>query len=620
MPLISLVLAQPALASFPAVPVDVAASSSLAPSLTGPQRLVDHSGRAGDRHDAHSLGHTMWLSGPGAQAPGPAGLPDAQWVWFDLGAPRDLLELTIWNYNQPQLIDRGLRDVRIHASLDGTSWTEVTALTLTQASGATDLAPTDRVDLSVRARHVLITADPDTGTYGDPLGGLSEVAFTQATPDPRCRLPDDGPLELIHASVAAEADRLHTLEPDGWLGGDIAHSVPLSETRSVWLFGDTLVGSSTEGARDLGGSLFYNGSVGIQDRSRPADEQLTYAWGPDPTGLFAYEGPPDVARFYWTSNGIAIDGVLYVFAMNVLDLSEQRGVTVIRVPNPEDPPLQWEQEHTYVDVGGTQRMFHSGLHRQGDWLYLLGFDDSTGIRRTVLARVPVEALEAGLTPADYQYWTEGPGGPGWSSDDADLVTLIDQGATESHVVYEPDLGLYLYTLTTLGGKILLSSAPELTGPWSEPACVYQVPEASWVPISLIMYAARLHPELSTAPGHLVLSYMTNSIEGLGGMFGLDAAQVYRPRLIELQLGVPGATQPTGESPPPTEPPPTDSSAPPTDATPPASDHTGCGCAALAPGGPGPWGLGLLGLLGLRRRRIGSLCQSGTPGCSTIPPT
>ena len=61
---------------------------------------------------------------------------------------------------------------------------------------------------------------------------------------------------------------------DGWVGGDGAFSVPLSDKRVLWLFSDTWVGSVRDGKRKA--ARMVNNSVGVQEGSgrRREDELL----------------------------------------------------------------------------------------------------------------------------------------------------------------------------------------------------------------------------------------------------------------------------------------------------------------------------------------------------------
>ena len=49
----------------------------------------------------------------------------------------------------------------------------------------------------------------------------------------------------------------------GWLGGDGAYSIPLSPTRTLWLFGDTFIGA--DGQADREGAAFIHNSIAISE-------------------------------------------------------------------------------------------------------------------------------------------------------------------------------------------------------------------------------------------------------------------------------------------------------------------------------------------------------------------
>src|SRR5258707_8214205 len=49
---------------------------------------------------------------------------------------------------------------------------------------------------------------------------------------------------------------------EGWLGADDAYSIPLTSTESLWLFGDTFVGTGETKLRNQAKTMVHN-SVGI---------------------------------------------------------------------------------------------------------------------------------------------------------------------------------------------------------------------------------------------------------------------------------------------------------------------------------------------------------------------
>lgn len=94
------------------------------------------------------------------------------WIRYDLGAMHHIEDLHFWNYNHPDFLDRGARDITIDISSNGTNWTEVATYTLEQATGKStyigELGPL----INQSARHVLITIN---NTYGASCAALGEI-------------------------------------------------------------------------------------------------------------------------------------------------------------------------------------------------------------------------------------------------------------------------------------------------------------------------------------------------------------------------------------------------------------------------------------------------------------
>ena len=166
-----------------------------------PTHLIDGSGMMGqssvsDTHDNHHSAFTMWHTGAN---PG-----DTAWVQIDLGDIYPLDEMYIWNLNQTNHVERGLKNVRIEYSLSGTNWTELMPeeemtflesgsadypFQFAKASGQNGCAPTNLNDGKntpvnfdgAVARYVRITAQPEVGqgSWGEEYFGLSELRFTR---------------------------------------------------------------------------------------------------------------------------------------------------------------------------------------------------------------------------------------------------------------------------------------------------------------------------------------------------------------------------------------------------------------------------------------------------------
>jgi hypothetical protein len=362
--------------------------------------------------------------------------------------------------------------------------------------------------------------------------------------------PDDYPVRLVSVEPDPVFKDMLRLQQKGWLGSDAAHSIPLSETKILWLFGDTLIGIMQDGRR-IEGAEFIHNTIGIQDISSSLPGKMTYFWktreGKSSDFFPPYQGKHYLenlkSSFEWPTMGLMLKGELFIFAYRI-EVGEQDQwaipTTLIRIPNPQDSPDKWVQISNDLGLGNLHQGFHAGLYIKEPYVYFMGYDDpkdDTDIRRAVLARAKIQYLLDGGLGEVFEFWVEGQNGPEWGAKPENLVTLFIPGVTETDIQYIPEWGLYLATTyDTATSDICITVAPDLTGPWSQPVSIYKAPEVKSVPISVNSYAARPHPEFSTKPGEIIISYATN----LGGwdlnpLFTKDGSEVYFPRFIRVQL-------------------------------------------------------------------------------------
>ena len=106
----------------------------------------------------------------------------------------------------------------------------------------------------------------------------------------------------------------------GWLGADAAYTVPLSPTRTLWLFDDTLTANAIHDRRD--NCHFIHNTIGIMDCTNTTllhDCSVTYHWTDDGnrTQEFWLTGQEQEQEpeFYWVLDAFVnrLDKRLYVF-------------------------------------------------------------------------------------------------------------------------------------------------------------------------------------------------------------------------------------------------------------------------------------------------------------------
>ncbi len=353
-------------------------------------------------------------------------------------------------------------------------------------------------------------------------------------------LPADHPLRLVSIGVDPVYKDMLGMRTNGWLGSDANESIVLSDKRTLWLFGDTFIGPLRNGAR-VPGAPMVNSTIGLQDRAKPPPDCMTFYWKEkdgNPASFFPHQaGTP--GEYYWVTKGTMLGSELFLFAWCIGGDAQnpagfkEFGSALIRIPNPLDPPAQWIQKAYTLNLE-KGNSFHSALFVKPPFVYLYGIVQP---RRTALARVRIEDLRNGRLAEAYEYWVTGPKGPHWGKQAKDCVPQFLPVNSECVVHYELAWDLYTcFTYDAFGGpEIYLTTARELTGPWSKPAPIYWVPEHHLFSFPIISYAVRQHPQLSTKPGEVVLSYITNVPGSTTEHFTEEGKELYVTRFLRVQL-------------------------------------------------------------------------------------
>jgi hypothetical protein len=110
--------------------------------------------------------------------------------------------------------------------------------------------------------------------------------------------------------------------------------------------------------------------------------------------------------------------------------------------------------------------------------------------------------------------------PRWSKSFSPTASLFDSVPNEMSASYNCHLGCYVAIHSFLReNKIVMRTASEITGPWSEPEVVFR-PER--IGDADLIYAAKEHPELARGDGKTIYLTFVNSTN-------------YVPQLVELRF-------------------------------------------------------------------------------------
>ncbi len=323
--------------------------------------------------------------------------------------------------------------------------------------------------------------------------------------------------------------------PLGITGQDAATSVVLPSGDAFWIFGDTIEGPfDSIRYHDLSNSLSNTAAIvpKQQDVTRGIRQfnYLATNAGTRARQFVEYLPDEDPAKHrLWAVHGVCVGDDIYVYYHKItmhanVDVFEEfeangMGIARARIGEYKFRRLHAPDGSTMFWKGGGPGYGVFVEAKEDGYLYLWG-SFWTGM---YLARTRPETIED-LT--SYEYLVDGPTvdrqhvEPTWSDKYNPQAALFDSVPNEMSAAYNAYLGKYVAVHTLLrDNKIVMRTAPRITGPWSEPHLLYRPPRTS---SDDIFNAGKEHPELQRHGGKVIyITYVTST--------------EYAPHLIEVTL-------------------------------------------------------------------------------------
>lgn len=317
---------------------------------------------------------------------------------------------------------------------------------------------------------------------------------------------------------------------NGWLGADVAYSIPLGTDKTLWLFGDTFVGRVSDGKRIK--PRMIHSSIALQEIGGPPQFFYPTNKSGAPTSLLRSPAP---RSDFWLLDGERTGHGLYFFMQQVqwLDSSiwgfKCTATWLAYVDNPDDPPAHWKMTMRQLPFttlpGGQDVIMGCETLTSGGYLYIYGYsnpENASAQKSAILARVPEGKLD---DVSAWQYFSKGD----WTNDFQKSTPLFDGVGAEGSVSWQPFLKKFIFVYTDgIWGTIVMRTAEAPEGPWGEPVKLYQCPEMQISP-AVFCYAGKGHPELS-ASNELLISYAVNS-QKESEVF--NDTRLYWPRFVRV---------------------------------------------------------------------------------------
>jgi hypothetical protein len=179
-----------------------------------------------------------------------------------------------------------------------------------------------------------------------------------------------------------------------WLGADVSTSIVLSQNRSVWLFGDTLVGTLTPN-RTRNIVTMPRNSLALMDRGAHALQFYVRYDAQTPSNEhLGFFSPANQSHWLWLTSGFLLHDTLFLLGVTCApDPSGSAGfafqfvdTVVVRVANPLDDPLQWNWTLSHVPGTNATTNWNSAVTVVGDRVFVLG-QTAGGATRLAALRV-----------------------------------------------------------------------------------------------------------------------------------------------------------------------------------------------------------------------------------------
>lgn len=316
-------------------------------------------------------------------------------------------------------------------------------------------------------------------------------------------------------------------------GQDAATSTLLPNGGAIWFFGDTIEGPF-KSIRNLPLADKLSNTAALVPAQNAAQglRQFSFLTLPDgrrPREVIEFIAPEERGRQrLWPMHGTCVGDQIFLFYHRISLLP---GVDVFENFKLEGMGLaqatidKWDFRRLTNHNGG--REFWTGdeptfgvfvTPYQGR-LYVWG-SLMTGV---FLARTEPSRI-ADLESYEYliaaPHAGDGPTAARWSKTFSPTASLFDSVPNEMSVSYNPHLGCFIAVHTFLREhRIVLRTAREIVGPWSDPVDIYAPPSLAK---DDLIYAGKEHPELSRDGGRTIYVTYVNSA-------------TYVPEMIEIKF-------------------------------------------------------------------------------------
>ncbi len=359
--------------------------------------------------------------------------------------------------------------------------------------------------------------------------------------------------------VVRDAGWIQLLDRDhGWNAADGCISIPLNgieapgldpHPRTLFTFGDSIIGDVGPDGRRLPGNEFINNSMLYVDGLEPDPAKSDFIYVRDngnghPRSAFIPTTPDaQPGDYFWLMDGIALGDWVHIFGIHLRPppgggWPSNQGITMITIPKDSRPPFEDQVQQKVPlyappngDIGPYQfpacimsNTKAAGAPHPDGYIYIYGAREDPFVKKAIVARVLPEQF---ADISAWRYWD----GSAWVEGITNSAPMTGRISGVYSVTPMPS-GKYImvFQKDTIAPEVAIRIGDSPTGPWGSMIEIYHCPETDQDP-DIYAYNASAHPHLSK-PGELLISYSVNSWDFEDAFWIADLG---RPRFIRLKL-------------------------------------------------------------------------------------
>ncbi|MDZ7742180.1 MAG: DUF5005 domain-containing protein [Bacteroidota bacterium] len=304
----------------------------------------------------------------------------------------------------------------------------------------------------------------------------------------------------------------------GWIAGDATYSIALPDSRTLWLFGDSFIGTANPDSSIAPGAHMIRNCAVLQDGD---SMQAIFNGSFEEPHDFVLTPSPD-SSWFWPEHGIVENDTLKIFMSEFIEGEGSPGwnfefhnTYMVYFSYPGLELLGMDLVPYYLENGVR---YGNQLMQDGDYTYIYGRKDMSGnVPYVHLARSP-----AGKLTAAWEFYD----GFGWNEDATQTARVSFEAVSQQYAVFKYQEKYVMLTQQIwLGAEIYTLTADHPEGPWKNKQHVYTTPRPF---PDMFTYNAYAHPQFNE-DNELLVSYNSN-----GDFWEIfNNVELYRPNFIRV---------------------------------------------------------------------------------------